>query len=260
MSHAKVQTVLKNTDLLLDVEEIRALLTAVLTEKRVVEMRIGRDKAALVAHLEAFREGDFLALSPFGPDAVSGSRLENLSLGTKVTVSCMMGGYALETRLATLETTAAESWVRLSYPGLFRVHSKRQVSRFSTPLDMSSMVEMVGKADHVRGELQDINQEGLSFLGGDVVCGVALNEEVRVRLLPRATEDPPMALTGVLRFAGLERPKGVQASLCRYSVQITHVEDPKTFQRYFNKIKSCSNGLFRSSVMSSESYCFTVAI
>ncbi|MBF0293962.1 MAG: PilZ domain-containing protein [Magnetococcales bacterium] len=256
MSQSNVQGILKNTDLLLDVTEIRSLLETMRAEKRVIELRAGRDKTTFHSHVTAFQQGQSLALARWEPE----SHFRQLTTGTRVNLFCLMGGYGLETAVACLAPPTGEE-LMLNYPGMFRVHSKRQASRFSTPLDMTCQVEMIGKNGQVHGELQDINQEGLSFLGDETGANAPeINDEVQLRLIPATGEDPVMTVTGILRFSGLDRQKGGFSTRRRYSVQITGIDDPRAFQRYFSKIKTCSHALFRASVMSSENYSFIAAI
>ncbi|MBF0179115.1 MAG: PilZ domain-containing protein [Magnetococcales bacterium] len=256
MSQSNVQGILKNTDLLLDVTEIRSLLATMRAESRPIELRAARDKTTRHSHVTAFQPGKSLSLARWEPE----SHFRQLAAGTRVNLFCLMGGYGLETTVACLEPPTGEELL-LHYPGMFRVHSKRQASRFSTPLDMTSQVEMMGKNGQVRGELQDINQEGLSFLGDEAGDNAPqINDEVQLRLIPMTDEDPTMTMTGILRFSGLDRQKGGFVTRRRYSVQITGIDDAKAFQRYFSKIRTCSHALFRAAVMSSENYSFIAAI
>lgn len=250
MSHSHVQGLLKNTDLLLDQAEIHAVVCAVVEDKRELEVHVGREKGHYLATLIKIVQGESILMSQLEPQ--EGNYLLLLP-NVKVTLFFLMGGYTLETTLACLKPPGKKG-VRLSYPALFRVHSKRQVSRFSTPLDMTSFVEMVGNHGQARGELQDINQEGLSFVGSEVTGEMVVNEEVRLRLLPLGQVESAMELTGVLRFSGLDQGLEGAGARLRYSVQIVSIQDAEAFRLFFSQIKTCSHSLFRASVMSAESY------
>ncbi|NGZ06996.1 MAG: hypothetical protein G8237_11635 [Magnetococcales bacterium] len=255
MTYATVQGILKNTDLLLDAEEIRSIVVSARSTNRVVEVHAGRGTVhdALLADI---RVGDSLTLTL--TDAETGNR--DLHVGRAVTLHFHMGGYSLESRLECLEQVGDQG-LRVSYPAMFRVHSKRQVSRFSIPMNMTCLVEMgLGESGMVRGELQDLNLEGLSFLGEPLAGEMPVNAAVRLRLVPTSLEDSPMELTGILRFSGREGQGGGAVPRYRHSVQVTGALDPELFRCYFNKISTCSHGWFRSAVISAESYRQTTSI
>ncbi len=249
MTRAKVQGVLKNTDLLLDAAEIRSVIATLLKEKRVVNVRIGRDQTDYFASLIKSKDGKSIFITRLEPDSFN----QQFVVGGEVHLYCQMSGYSLETTLTCLNNSKADS-IRLSYPALFRVHSKRQISRFTTPLNLASFVEMVGDFGQAKGVLQDINLEGLSFLGSDVSGSFSTNEPVRLRLIPSAQGGDVMEMTAVLLFVGQDRQQPDSSSVSRYSVHITSVDDPSAFHEFFTKIKTSSHDLFRASVMSAESY------
>ncbi|MBF0191343.1 MAG: hypothetical protein HQL99_09460 [Magnetococcales bacterium] len=255
MTHATVQGLLKNTDLLLDKAEIRSVLASACAGKRSLELHDGSGRVVRQAVLTAMVPGDSLTLTLLDSESGSGE----WSGGGAVVIYFHMGGYSLESKTQCLGSLASRE-LRVAYPALFRVHSKRQVSRFTVPMDMTCLVEMTLEQSTVRGELQDLNPEGLSFLDDGNQAVIAVNETVRVRLLPSSEGDAPIELTGVLRFSGREAQPGGLVTRHRHSVHVTAMDDPEVFRRYFGKISSSSHGWFRASVISAESYRLTTAI
>ncbi|MBF0628126.1 MAG: hypothetical protein HQL91_07880 [Magnetococcales bacterium] len=255
MTHSSVQGLLKNTDLLLDAAVIRSVVASARNRNRTLELHVGSVGEVYHAFLTEICPGDCMTLTLL--DAETGNR--GLPVGIPMAIHFYMGGYSLETRLECLEQLGNQG-IRVGYPAMFRVHSKRQVSRFSVPMDMTCLVEMTLDQTVVHGELQDINLEGLSFLGRGPATPLAVDSAVRLRLTPVADEDPALELHGVLRFSGQDpAPDGAEAYY-RYSVQLTDAQDPEAFRNYFNKISTCSHGWFRASVISAESYRLTTTI
>ncbi|MEO5330653.1 MAG: hypothetical protein H7839_01410 [Magnetococcus sp. YQC-5] len=254
-TRAKVHGILKNMDLLLDVTEIHAILGMVFSEHRVLGVSVGRDKTVHTSRLLDVRHDEWLLLNSLQPGVGNGS----LRPGVKVTLYLPMEGYTLATHLACLSSTGPNSML-VTYPNLLRVHSNRQASRFSTSKDKTAHVEMIGRHGHVLGELQDINLEGLSFLGTDLSGEIHINEEVRLRLIPLHTEYSAMNLTGLVRFFGPDLPTGTASAKNRYSVQITDVENRELFNIFFDDLQKDSREMFRSAVMSEESYRMIAAI
>lgn len=254
MTQSTVQGLLKNTDLLLDAEEIRSVIASARAGNRVLELHAGRGIVRDVLMAE-IRFGDSLTLTLM--DEAIGNR--DLPVGRPVSIHFHMGGYSLESRLECLEQVG-EQGIRVSYPAMFRVHSKRQVSRFSIPMNMTCLVEMTVESGVVRGELQDLNLDGLSFLGEALPGDTPVNPVVRLRLIPNSDDDLPMELTGIVRFTGCESKSNGSASRYRHSVQVTGALDDELFRRYFSKISTSSHSWFRAAVISAESYRRTTAI
>ncbi|MBF0271044.1 MAG: hypothetical protein HQL98_03055 [Magnetococcales bacterium] len=259
MTHATVQGLLKNTDLLLDKAEIRSVLASACAGKRPLELHAGSGRPVRQAILTAMVPGDSLTLTVLDSESGNGP----LSSGMPVVIYFHMGGYSLESKLECLGPVGPLE-LRVGYPAMFRVHSKRQVSRFTVPMNMTCQVEMILDQTVISGELQDINPEGLSFLdqgnAGDNPVAIPVNATVRVRLIPSSEGDLPIELTGVLRFSGREPQPGGVVIRHRHSLHVTGMADPESFRRFFGKISSSSHGWFRASVISAESYRLTTAI
>ncbi|MBF0340432.1 MAG: hypothetical protein HQL95_05640 [Magnetococcales bacterium] len=254
MTQATVQGLLKNTDLLMDPHEIRAVVTSAQSGCRPLDLHAGRGRPVRQAVLADSREGHSLILAIQDPQV--GNR--DLTRGLQVSIRFHMGGYSLESRLDLLEILE-DTRIRVAYPELFRVHSKRQASRYVVPMNMSCQVEMWAEQIVARGELQDVNLEGVSFLGESLSVPLSGNAAVRLCLTPASDGDPPLELTGILRFSGPEHQSGA-APRYRHSVQVTGAADMDAFRRYFGKISTSSHGWFRAAVISAESYRLTSVI
>ncbi|MBF0212611.1 MAG: hypothetical protein HQM00_03485 [Magnetococcales bacterium] len=255
MSHATVQGLLKNTDLLQDAAEIRSVVESAHRGRRPLELHAGKGQAIRQAMLTEIRAGEWLLLNL--PEEEPDNR--TFAPGQRLAIYFYMGGYSLESKLECLALLGTRQ-LRVGFPALFRVHSKRQVSRFTVPMNMTCLVEMTRDSQVIRGELQDLNLDGLSFLGEASASGIGVEEAVRVRLIPSSAGDAPLEMTGVLRFAGQERHHAGGIPRFRYSVQLVGMMDPEAFRLYFGKISSTSHGWFRASVISAESYRLTTAI
>ncbi|MBF0428251.1 MAG: hypothetical protein HQL94_04955 [Magnetococcales bacterium] len=253
MSRAKVQSLLKNTDLLLNAEDIHFVMDKVLHEKRGLELRVNRGKTLYSASLLQKKAGKSLLISLLKSEVGN----QALEPGGLVATLFQMEGYVLESRLTCLKSPDKEG-TRLSYPELFRVHSKRQVSRFTIPMEKACIVEMTTEQGCVHGELLDINQEGLSFHTDKGLWEIPENSAVRLRLIPET--HPAMDLAGILRHAGRVICNGGDSSRNRYSVQVMDTANLEAFRQYLSEIKTSFLDLFRTSVMSEESYRMITAI
>ncbi|MBF0368349.1 MAG: PilZ domain-containing protein [Magnetococcales bacterium] len=267
MSKGDIREILKNSDLLMDGREISKIVAVAITGDQPLEIRLEDGQGPFSSHLLKSVKGrrgkpDLLQISPLDPWPGK----KRIRPGKSVDVRLFMGGYALISRLTLLEGEdkgGRESPLQLSFPTFFRVEAPRQVSRYPVPGQFPCTVILTDSDNTpIKGILQDINQEGVSFSLAMGELELRQGDETVLTIQPQEPNQTECRLSGRVLFAREEDEPDESSGKkwMRYSLRIGEIEDEQAFERLFANIKLFAEERFGKSVLTANSYINAVAI
>ncbi|MBF0143400.1 MAG: PilZ domain-containing protein [Magnetococcales bacterium] len=267
MSAEPIQELLKNFDVVVDLPEILRVLDQIGKGQKPVQLSVPGVPSPVHGLLVAFTPPTWLNHADGGSLQVRVNDPEILATvpegTTQLGVSLAMGGFTLSAVLPLLESprkdgSAAE--IQLAFPRLLRVVARRQISRYPVPAGLACEVRLSRHQDRevgsrpVTGQLRDINREGLSFLLPSSHPELLPGQEVALELRPTTLPIAPFPLTGTLLTVTGD------GGGTRVSVQLTGIDASSSMKGYLQRIQTSYQHLHRGSVLTEESYRFSVGI